>query len=58
MTSIAAKDALACLTIKQAEAVILRCEGYTYREIAGELCIAVGSAWRRIDRAKERISET
>lgn len=55
LNAVAATDALARLTTKQQQALVLRVEGYTYREIAGELCISPGGAWRRIDRAKDRM---
>jgi RNA polymerase sigma factor (sigma-70 family) len=57
MNSLAVKDALRCLTTKQQQAVILRVEGYTYREIADDIGISRTSAWWRVSRATERMKD-
>ena len=43
------------LTKRQYRALLLRCEGLRYREIAGEMGITFQSAWELVQRGAKRV---
>ena len=49
------RDCLDCLTPRQREAVQLRADGYTYREIGCMMDISAPAAYYLVQRAKERM---
>lgn len=49
------RDRLDCLTPRQREAVLLRADGYTYREIGCMMEISAPAAFYLVHRAKERM---
>ena len=50
------RDCLDCLTPRQREAVQLRADGYTYREIGAMMEISAPAAYYLIQRANKKIS--
>ena len=52
-----ARECLDCLTARQREAVQLRADGYTYREIGWMMEISAPAAYYLVKRARERMND-